>query len=107
MKRGNFLKKIGIGMAALAVAPMIMAKAIELKPRYTHITITPVGESNCLFTGGQYDRVLTQDEINKFYDMLFEPADIKYLLDHNILPTRPVQFWIDGKQVIKDSIVIY
>ena len=105
MKRGSFLKKIGIGMAAIAVAPMMMAEAIKPKQKWTHVTINPVGETGPdifeVYTGGYYDRTLTKDEIQMFYNMIFEQADFEHLITR--IPVKPVHFWINGKQVMMNG----
>lgn len=101
MKRGKFLKKIGIGMAALAVVPMMMAEAVDPKQTYAHIVITPEGQCGINVTYGFWDRSLSLEEINKLNNLTFDPADVYRLLKE--IPVSPVDLWINGKQVMMNG----
>jgi hypothetical protein len=105
MERRSFFKKLGMIMAAVVVVPMVMVKAIEPKSKWAHLVITPASSDGFdIYSGGYWDKTLSPDEINQFYNLQFDPAEINHLL--KLMPVRPVHFWINGKQVIMNGKIV-
>jgi hypothetical protein len=117
MKRRDFFKKLGIGVAAVVVTPIVIVNAIDdeqssqFRKRYglnremvmsgntkfTHVVITDGGQ---LFMEGKWNRKLTPKEISSLYNC-GSPLRYKDIVDNELMPDESISFWTsDFKKLI-------